>query len=120
MKNLEKSLEFDKKLSNYYPLINFNDELVKYNPEIHELEKSESAVYFDFEEQKIKGGIIESVEYSDPMKYPVYIINGKPHMYYSVWPKVEKNKANLSEKEVRCKESADFLKTFCSHAVDDD
>lgn len=95
--NLEKDLEFDKNLPNYYPLVNFNGKLVKYDPKKHELEKGESAEYWDFEEQKIKEGMIESVEHSNPMKFPIYTINGKTHMYHRVWPKIDNNKANLSE-----------------------
>jgi hypothetical protein len=94
--NLEKDLEFDKNLPNYYPLVNFKGKLVKYDPHKHELEKEESAEYWDFEEQKIKEGIIEAVEHSNPMGFPIYTINGKFHMYHRVWPKIENNKANLS------------------------
>jgi hypothetical protein len=99
MKGLEKKFEFDEKLPDYYPIVKFNGELVKYNPNKHQLEKGESATYLDFEEQKIKEGIIEAVDNSDPMNLPVYTINGKPHMYHRVWPKVENNKANLSAQD---------------------
>jgi hypothetical protein len=99
MKNLENDLGFDKELSKHYPFVNFNGELVKYDPNKHELEKGESVIYFDFKEQKIKEGIIEEVEHSNPMNYPIYTINGNPHMYNRVWPKVENNKANLSAQE---------------------
>jgi hypothetical protein len=94
--NLEKDLEFDKELPKYYPIVNLSGRSVRYNPDIHELEEGEPAVYFDFEDQKIKEGTVEKVEHSDPMKYPIYTIAGRSHMYKRVWPKVENNQANLS------------------------
>jgi hypothetical protein len=97
--DLENALEFDKELPGYYPLVNFGGELVKYDPNKHELEKGERAAYFDIDEQKIREGIIEIVEHSNPFNYPVYVINGKPHMNHRVWPKIDNNKVNLSEQE---------------------
>ena len=94
--NLEKDLEFDKELPSYYTIVNLGGRFVRYNPDIHELEEGEPAVYFDFEEQKIKEGMVEKVEYSNPMKYPIYTIAGKLQYYKRVWPKVENNKVNLS------------------------
>jgi hypothetical protein len=100
MKKLEEKFEMDKELPSHYPLVNLGGKVVRYDPNKHELEKGESAVYFDFEEQKIKEGTIEVVEHSNPFNYPVYVINGNPHMHHRVWPKVkeEENKANLSAK----------------------
>jgi hypothetical protein len=94
--NLEKDLEFDKELFKYYPIVNLGGRFVRYNPDIHELEEGEAAFYFDFKERKIKEGIVEKVEHSDLMNYPIYTIAGKSHMNIRVWPKVDSNQANLS------------------------
>jgi hypothetical protein len=99
MKNLETNLKFDEELHNYYPIVDFNGKSVQYDPNKYELEKGESVIYLDFEEQKIKEGIIEGVEHSDPINFPIYTINGKPHMFHRVWPKVVGNKVNLSAQE---------------------
>jgi hypothetical protein len=82
MKKLEEKFEMDKELPSHYPLVNLGGKVVRYDPNKHEL------------------GTIEVVEHSNPFNYPVYVINGNPHMHHRVWPKVkeEENKANLSAK----------------------
>ena len=79
-------------LKKQYPVIVFNNRRVKFDPMKHQLEQGEAAFYLDIDTGEIKKGIIEDVQLSRPMKYPVYTINNKGVVYHRAWPNVEGQK----------------------------
>ncbi len=87
--NMKSVFEMDMVLVREYPLVSFNGKLVVYDPLEHTLEKGEIANYFDTETLDVKEGAITDVRYSNPFKFPIYIIDGKGNMYHRVWPKVD-------------------------------
>jgi len=106
---IEELANIDDTLPNFYPLVNFERKKIKYVPGKHELEKGDLAEYLDTEDLIIKKGIVEEVQHSNPMRYPIYQINGNFHMYHRVWPKVDEKEDLISYKDQISKNTKEFI-----------
>ncbi|MCK5624579.1 hypothetical protein KAI04_01935 [Candidatus Pacearchaeota archaeon] len=96
-------------LEEFYPLINLEGKKVKYDPNKYELEVGDVAEYLDKNNQ-ITRGLIEKIGRSRPMNYPIYHINGEPHMYCKIWPKVDEKGTIISYKDKIDENKKQFLK----------
>ena len=79
-------------LKTTYPMISFGGKTVRYDPQRHELEAGEAAYYLDIASGTVRAGIIDGVQRSIPMNYPIYAIGDETVMYHRVWPNVEGQK----------------------------